>query len=197
MQYLRSVIWPAHHRVDHHRALKGLMRGRLDVPTYCRVLRIMSWFHEGVQPRILHGSLQHSRGCYLPLDRLSWLREDLSYHRMPVPVPDAPAVEQWLSLDISTPAKWAGAMYAVEGSTKGGLHIAKRVKETLGYEAGRGATFFSGLGPEQTERNWWRMMQCFAQLGVSETDPDMAEGALAIFASLHSLLEYSVGQSGH
>ncbi len=191
MKYIQEVIWPAHHRVDHHQVLAPLTRKDLTSDRYCRILSVLSWFQEAVQPRLVSGAYEYSAGAIRPLDRLSWLREDLAFFRKETALADAPDIDRWLKLDLGSPAQWAGAMYALEGSTRGGLHIAKRLKVTKGYYKGRGATFFTGLGPGKTEQNWQRMWEGFGRLGIKETDPGMISGALSLFDSLHRLLENS------
>lgn len=101
----------------------------------------------------------------------AWIAQDLeSLHAEVVPAEQQPNLA-W----VSTPAAAAGVLYVLEGSSLGGLQLAKLAESRLGLRPDRGASYFHGYGAEAGQR--WRRTK--AWLDHFLDTPAMANEALA------------------
>ena len=67
-----------------------------------------------------------------------------------------------------------GALYVIEGSTLGGIKIARALKGRIGDETGAGRSFFLGRG----ERHGAMWAEYLSQLETLSEDPAQAEEAI-------------------
>ena len=83
-----------------------------------------------------------------------------------------------------------GALYVVEGSTMGGLLIAREVEHRLGLGPETGAGFLSGHGRDSAAA-WRAFRSRLDQLGHPESDTRVVAAALAMFAAMQTWLSRS------
>ena len=78
-----------------------------------------------------------------------------------------------------------GALYVVEGSTLGGLQIARALKGYIGDESGAGRSFFLGRG-EQRSAMWSAFLKTGTLAEAAEQARDAIDSAAATFATFEA-----------
>jgi heme oxygenase len=83
-------------------------------------------------------------------------------------------------------ASFMGALYVVEGSTLGGLHIARALSSLFGGSEGEGRRFFLGYGARHSVmwRGFLEQLDAFA--GDEGNEAAAIEGAVKTFADFES-----------
>ena len=109
------------------------------------------------------------------VQRLDWLRADLSYYRFDV-ADLAPAPP--LSLDDE--AEGLGCLYVIEGSMLGGEYISRAIQKRLGVTEHTGGRFFNGFS-EGTEAAWATFVHALDRHPVATVGPRAATGARKTF----------------
>jgi len=71
------------------------------------------------------------------------------------------------AIELDTQAQRMGAMYVMEGSTLGGMVIAKHIHKTLGLDPQNGASFFQPYGQTLSAR-WKSFLAAFTDYTLSE-----------------------------
>ncbi len=149
---------------EHHRAIDTLMcmDGEFSVAHYGRAMQGFEQFLTQWEPlvtRALPVPLQHWAQS---LRRLAVAQRDMAV----LGIPSLPSC----TLDLALPDKAAalGSMYVLEGSTLGGVVIARHLRRQHGIEAHNGAAYFSGWGAG-TAASWERFRQVLeAEVGADE-----------------------------
>ena len=149
---LREATREAHERTENALDLFG---PGLTIDRYARLLERWHGF-ESTWQRVAPAALGNVVPAEFlsPRRKLHLLRADLlacgrsadSLDRLPV-VPDD-------ALPWNDAAGALGVLYVVEGSTLGGQHVAKRIKESLHLTPEHGLAYFSSYGPDVGVR--WR-----------------------------------------
>ncbi len=117
--------------------------------------------------------------------RSELLKQDLATIGAPVDPPQRPDLPAAPLLD--TVSAGLGCLYVVEGSAKGARAILPEIKQALGFDAERGATFFFGLGRESGEL--WR--KCVG--AINSLDPESADGDAAVRAASETFAMFHEG----
>lgn len=90
---------------------------------------------------------------------------------------------------ISNAAEALGAMYVMEGSTLGGVHLTKMIAEKMHFEDGQGVGFFSGYGSE-TFAKWNVFKKHLNEFGGNrQTEDKVVEAANETFEKFRSWIE--------
>lgn len=151
---LRAATSAAHERMHAHAGFAAAAAGTINVPDYRRLLARLYGFHRPFEDAVR-----------AVLDTLR-IDLDLSVHaRSPLILMDlqafgfdpeaASTLPRWrASLRLVDRGSLLGALYVLEGSSLGGMQIARALSGRLGDEMGRGLFFFLGRG--EREGAMWR-----------------------------------------
>jgi heme oxygenase len=170
-QRLREATAQTHERLHHHPGFSAAASGAISLPDYRRLLERLLGFHRAFEP-MLSGAAARD-GLDLDLARLrrsATLEADLiALGQSPSRIAELPAC------DRLTPARdraeAMGALYVVEGSTLGGLHIARALEGVCARLGGAGRGYFLGYGDQHGAM--WRAF--LAELDAfARTDPQRA-----------------------
>jgi heme oxygenase len=145
---LRGATRDLHHRLDSHRLLAPLV-GAATTPTeYQRALLALYAVTSPVETAV--GAYIQARGLplnYEPRRRMPALAEDLLCYGL------TPPDGAWAGPSIETDGELIGSLYVLEGATRGGRVIFRRMQKVLGITEDRGGRFFYGYG-SQSEQLW-------------------------------------------
>jgi heme oxygenase len=137
---LREATEAAHLRLHQLPAFHALAEGRLDRPGYGALLGRLLGFHAAMERRLAEAPPLDDFGIAIAERRRSpLLRADLAWLGVPAPAAEAPLPP------FPSAAAALGGLYVVEGSTLGGLHLARALDPLLppGIE---GRRFLLGYG---------------------------------------------------
>ena len=87
--------------------------------------------------------------------------------------------------DLSTPARAAGALYVLEGSTMGGMMMAKWLQEEHGYTPESGSAYYKAYG-DQTMPMWQAFTKGLADERLEANRDEVVEAAGGTFAALEN-----------
>ena len=177
---LRASTRQAHRKLDSHPMLKPLLNPELTVGHYGSVLQFFFDFYEQLQPSI-KVNLSRIPAKYDLADRLNWLRQDISDLEKRGYIKTCSC--QCVLPAIDDTSAVVGALYVIEGSSLGGQVIAKKVFESLGFDASFGGRFFNGSG-EMTGQHWLDYWDFAVAVSQPEHNPKAADTAVALFNSL-------------
>jgi len=90
-------------------------------------------------------------------------------------------------MPLPSPAAVLGGMYVVEGSTLGGVVIAREVERKLGLDAETGCAYFGSHGRE-TAMMWNHFKEKLLSASSRETDDVIVATAQKTFAVMHDWL---------
>ena len=143
---------------------------------------------ERFRPLLL--SRQRSSLLLRDLDRMDWVpvREALPQSTFAVLYGD----ESPSDAPLEPSARFAGALYVVEGSTLGGQYIARHVEEVFGFRVGEGDAYFRGCG-ERTGMLWREVKGVLGALPDSMLD-ETVEGAKRMFGIFATALRAPLSQ---
>ena len=174
---LRDATDAAHRRLHAVPEFEALAAGRLDRPRYAALLGRLLGFHRAMERRLAEAPSLEGFGIRLAERRRSpLLRADLASLGAPEAEAEAPLPP------FRTAAAAMGGLYVVEGSTLGGLHLARALDPLLppGVE---GRRFLLGYGAAHGAM--WRA--CCAAIERCGATPEglagMVAGAVAGFAA--------------
>lgn len=178
----------------HHQVIDALMRMDQDfsVAHYGRALQAFESFLTQWEPLVsgaLPVSLQHwAEG----LRRLPLARRDMAVLALPL--------RRDIAIDLALPDEAAalGSMYVLEGSTLGGVVIARRLRRQHGIEAHNGGAYFAGWGAA-TASNWRRFGQVLeTRIGTDAAARQRAALAAAeTFSALTHILRRALDAAVH
>lgn len=142
---LRDATRDAHAGLDAHPIMRAVLSGEAGRDGYMRLLESYARLY-----RSLEAALDDAVR-YLPPDydwaarrKLPWLAQDLDFLGSTVVPREAEPVASLPAIDSRAAA--LGALYPLEGSTLGGVTIAKRLALVLDVDAASGGRFFHGYG---------------------------------------------------
>jgi heme oxygenase len=176
---LRSATKGPHHQLDHHKLLAPLVRDDLTVEQYGKALAILHSVFAPLEDGIECFLMSHPEMFdYRPRRKIPALRSDLA----------ALAREPWdVAMRYPVPetiGELVGVLYTVEGTTKGGQHIVRCLRQFDGLPT----RFFSGYG-EDTETRWDEFL-AFADAACPVADhPSAAVSAVSLFHAIKAHLD--------
>lgn len=147
---LRSATRAQHDRIEQLLQLDG----RLTLPRYRLIVSGFHAFLQAWESALAQALPERLQGWFNARRRGHFVIEDLRYLGIDAATIAPFDIAHRLSgLASGTLGPVLGSMYVIEGSALGGQVIVPRLKQQLGLEPGRGATYFNGHG-EQTGAMW-------------------------------------------
>lgn len=187
---LRDATHAEHVRLNRHPLLAGLTRPGYSLATYQLVLRAYHLFYQRLEAAIdqaLAAGL--CAFAYAPRRKLPWLVADLQHFGLD-PAVDRMAAGILPSWPAFTDAGQVfGALYTIEGSSLGGMVIARHLSDNLGLGPVSGARFFTGYGA-QIMPLWQAFETCLsAELADDRARHSALGAAKTTFALMESVLD--------
>lgn len=149
MEDLTFTEYIKQHTKAEHAALEkkliGIIKSIRTVDQYLDLLRMFHGYYH---------ALEHKMDQYLTEDRIPDIADRRKSSALLQDIRDLGGDSQWSSVSVETPeintyAQALGAAYVMEGSTLGGVIIAKMVRTNLtDIPAGKGFTFFNCYGED-------------------------------------------------
>jgi heme oxygenase len=186
---LRKSTAAVHERLHHHEGFAAVASGTIDLVDYQRLLSRLWGFHYPFETAlgqvdreqeigVEFASRGRSRMLESDLVALGWDRA--SVLRLP----------QCESLRApANAAEFMGALYVVEGSTLGGIQLARALKAVVAADSGEGRSFFLGYG-DRHGAMWRSFLKRLEDCGSSEAEDDaVVEGAIRTFVDFESWME--------
>jgi heme oxygenase len=154
-QSLRDATQEIHQGLHLHPGFLAVQNGTIDAATYRDLLARLYGFYLTFEPT-----------AKIMADRSAWLQEDLvALNVTSAGLAAIPRCTDFPVLDDSE--SQLGARYVVEGSSLGGLSLARNLDSLLGADVQEGRRFFVGRGPGSGE-SWKGLLTC---LEAVERDP--------------------------
>ena len=181
---LREATAAAHERMHRHPGFGAAASGRISPAAYRHLLRRLYGFHRAFESAMALGAPTRlgRRG------RSSWLVEDL----LALGVPERDIAALPLCRAIAVPGSEAqalGALYVLEGSTLGGVQIARALSALFESSEGAGRRFFLGYGAAHGA-----MWRAFLEALESYAD-DSAAADEAVAAAVATFDEFELWMS--
>jgi heme oxygenase len=175
---LRQATASVHVRLHHHDGFAAAASGTISLPDYRLLLERLWGFHH-VFEGMLRDMNANERGSAINLEkraRAPLLELDLATLGV-----DHASIENLPKCDgLRKPkneAEFMGSLYVVEGSTLGGVHIARALKPLFNTESDEGRRFFFGYG-EEHGMMWRNFLNQLEERARTETDEaDTIRGA--------------------
>lgn len=92
---------------------------------------------------------------------------------------------KFLPAQTATPAFALGVMYVLEGSTLGGLHIAKAINQTLGHSIPKHFLQVYGNTTGQRWKRYLQLLEEFIQNSPAPLQEEVINGAVYAFKKAH------------
>lgn len=183
---LRDATAQAHERIHAHAGFGAAAAGVIDVCEYRRLLGRLYGFHRPFDDLVRSSASKST--IDLDVDaraRSPALRADLI--ALGLDEGTIVSLPLWSStLPLASKGSLLGALYVVEGSTLGGLQIARALKGYIGDELGAGRSFFLGRG-EQRSAMWSAFLKQLETLAeAAEQARDAINSAAATFATFEA-----------
>jgi len=178
---LREATLDVHQRLHGHDGFNAVATGEIDRADYRLLLARLWGFHRPYEAVLRQAASDGRTPSSLEgRGRCGMLEADLAtLGATPASIADLPQCGS-LRLPASR-AGLMGAMYVVEGSTLGGLHLARALAPLFGSEAGEGRRFFLGYGERHGEM-WRTFLGELEQCARSPADAEaVIDGALQTF----------------
>lgn len=184
--FLKDATARSHQRLDHSPVVIGLANGSLSTPAYAELMQAYYEFFVRWEKAMRrdHPDLIALLGAER-FEKSHWLEADLQI---------LGSLPQ--NLEIAVPltvpgdlAGVAGVMYVVEGSTLGGMHLARR---GAGFPMSAG-TFYQGYGEATVER--WKAFVDWLEANL--TTPDARERAAATACEAFEWFEKRFARIAH
>lgn len=178
---LREATADAHERLHHHDGFAAVAAGAISLPLYRRLLARLLGFHSAFEAALARRVdigrelrlAEHVRSPLLEADLRTLGMEPETIARLPR--------FAWRGR-VDGDAWLMGALYVVEGSTLGGVHIARALKPLFGSDNSDGRRFFLGYG-DSNGAMWRAFLSRVDDGSWSAADEDeMIAGAVATFA---------------
>ena len=183
---LREATAQIHERLHGHDGLGAAASGAISRDDYRMLLARLWGFHRAFEEALDEAARNLSVDMVMAdRARAPMLAEDLLTLGL-----DAQAISRLPRCDhIFRPtdeASFMGALYVVEGSTLGGLHIARALSSLFGGSEGEGRRFFLGYGARHSVmwRGFLEQLDAFA--GDEANEAAAIEGAVKTFADFES-----------
>ena len=187
---LRAATAPAHERMHAHPGFAAAAAGAIGIADYRRLIARVYGFHlpfetaarEAVASSGFDFDVEGRTRSPALLADLKALGVELeTIARLPLWAPSFPFASESVLL---------GAFYVLEGSTLGGVQIARTLRGVVGDDAGDGRRFFLGRGDRQS--TMWK--DFLERVGALSEDSD--ESAKAIDAAVATFEDFETWMAG-
>lgn len=177
---LRDATKPLHDRLD---LGLGAVVNDVDKTSYidllCRFLGFLIPWEDRVRRVFEGGPLA---ATFAARSKIGWLIADLESlgfddaARSQIPIAeDLP--------NVSTLGRALGSMYVIEGSTLGGVHVARRLEEKLGLNANNGLRYFNNYGAGRNSK-WREFIEILEAHSSPSVDAEAVAAAIDTFKYL-------------
>ncbi len=160
-----------HETAGAHASLEKVIIGHLKhVKTASDYIRILSYFHNFIAPveNKISGFLKLAIPAGINLNKAALLKTDLKWLGQEVVEEGQSANVSWLKDQNQA----IGAMYVLEGSTLGSVHISKMIADRLDMPAREAINYFKGYGTD-TMKSWDNFKAWMDALPVTETEKEI------------------------
>jgi heme oxygenase len=143
---LRAATASIHARLHGHEGFAAAAAGTIDLTAYCDLLGRLLGFHRGFEILLSEAAPMYDFGLDISMRRRALLiEEDLNSLGID---PDVIAALPLCTgvVPPDSPAQVLGSLYVVEGSTLGGLQIARALEPIVLPATSEGRRFFRGYG---------------------------------------------------
>lgn len=187
---LRQATDATHQRLHLHEGLGAVAAGTIERGDYAALLRRLLGFHRPFDAMIEVADAKFD----FRIDLVGRRRAEAIERDLITLGVDARTIRATPSCpDVSLPeskAAFMGALYVVEGSTLGGVQLARALDPVLGKDSRDGRAFFSGYG----KRNGAMWKEFLAELDACATCderriPEIIEGATRTFATFEKWMQ--------
>jgi heme oxygenase len=179
---LRKATAAVHERLHHHTGFAAAASGMISHSDYRMLLQRLWGFHQAFEA-MLRNVDTSQLGKNINLDkraRAPLLESDLAATGMDYASVEKLPTCEWLTKPQNE-TEFMGALYVVEGSTLGGVHIARALKSLFPSESGEGRRFFIGYG-EEHGLMWRAFLSQLEETARTEKDEaDIIRGADTTF----------------
>jgi heme oxygenase (biliverdin-IX-beta and delta-forming) len=183
---LRTLTSPVHERLHQHEGFAAAAAGTIDLTDYRNLLARLWGFHVGFEVVLNEFVTRNGFDNDIWSRRRSPLIEaDLAALGVSfVAIAGLPCCKR-----LGWPKSWSqvmGSLYVVEGSTLGGLQIARALKSVVGLDASEGRRFFLGYGARHAGM-WQEFLNQLERCINGPADEiDAAAGATMTFLAFES-----------
>ncbi|NMH26989.1 biliverdin-producing heme oxygenase [Flavobacterium silvaticum] len=178
LQSLRSQTSDSHKKLDSLPASAVLMTAELTSEAYTRYLQLMypviKWAEEQAYSHL-------PQNIELPgqFKRHKLILKDLDFLR------SKPIQTHFTGFETTSVAESFGVAYVIEGSSLGGVYIAKNVKSVLGYDENGGLSFLIGNG-NTTGSNWKSFLNSLTGFAVeNDSQGEIIKTATRTFEAIY------------
>lgn len=160
-----------HTKTEHAQLEKKLIGIIKSIRTTAQYIDLLRMFHG------YYHALEHKMDQYLTVDHVPDIEERRKSDALLQDIRDIGGESQWQSVTVTTPAinnypQALGAAYVLEGSTLGGVIIAKMIRAQLPeIPTGKGFTFFNCYGEDATVM--WKKFHTYL-LALTHTNDQQA-----------------------
>ncbi|MCH2547655.1 MAG: biliverdin-producing heme oxygenase [Alphaproteobacteria bacterium] len=140
---LKEATHEQHEALHQHPLLKGLATGKISRLQWLKALQAFYCFYRVYEPAMQN----YAQFEQAPV--MQWLEQDLQNLALNIPS----EINSFPLVQIDDISKAVGYLYVKQGSTLGGQVISKKLRHSLGLEAGKEQMFFYGYGSE-TGKKW-------------------------------------------
>lgn len=178
MERLKQETAHYHRQIEQNEFAKAIMNAAITIEDYKRYLEKFYGFLKPLEEQANKLALWEGTGLEIEVRaKVPLLEQDLRHL--------GTSEEQLSKLplcselpDISTPARWLGYMYVIEGSTNGGQILTKKLSQCLPLDAGRGLKYFNAYG-EDTRARWADFRELMLRNVSTPSEADEAVQAAA------------------
>lgn len=178
---LRAATAATHERMHAHPGFGAAAAGVIDASDYRRLLARLYGFHRRFEDVARLGAEIFEVGFNVDARaRSPWLELDLK--ALGVDQATIFSFPLWSSpISLTGKGSLLGAFYVVEGSTLGGIQIARALEGRIGGELGAGRRFFLGRGARHGAM-WGEFLEELETLSEDDRETEQAiDAALATF----------------
>jgi heme oxygenase len=180
---LRGATHDLHRRLDQHRVLLPLLSAVTTQAQYQRALVALYAVLSPVETAI--GGYIDAWGLALNYEarrRMPLLAQDLQRYGL------TPPDGAWAGPSIETVGELIGSLYVLEGATRGGAVIFRRMQRVLGVTKDHGGQFFYGHG-DQSDQQWQDFWRFAAATCPQKQWPAACRAATMLLTSVLNVLD--------
>jgi heme oxygenase len=183
---LRVSTAEVHERLHRHEGFAAVAAGTIDLIDYQRLLSRLWGFHYPFETTLRQVDCKLDIGVEFEARGRSRLLESdlvaLGWDR-----PSVIRLPQCENLEVPKGAAvFMGALYVVEGSTLGGIQLARALESLVALDSGEGRSFFRGYGDRHAAM-WRSFLNRLEDFASSESDSAaVIDGAIRTFVDFEN-----------
>ncbi len=143
-----------HDDIEKNKLTKAIIQNTITQEEYIKLLSKFYGFYQACEPQLLHDSLwQEYQFDIQERKKTPLIAQDLHFFGFA-----QSEIQQLESCQktpaLQTQAQKIGFLYVIEGSTLGGQVLGRQLKQSLGLEAQKGASYFNSYGKQNLKDMW-------------------------------------------